>query len=171
MNGSVLRRAALLCAAAGTLVLCGAFAVAAGKAQDARAELDAFNQNYIEAHRRMDNAAILATWADDGVSLLPQTAPIEGKAAITKFLTEVTSQLGGYKMEKVEMDFRGIEVKGDWASEWAFEHQRIQPPDGKPVIDSYGKMLLVLHHESDGKWRVKREMWNQGLKPEAGGVK
>jgi ketosteroid isomerase-like protein len=33
------------------------------------------------------------------------------------------------------------------------------------MIDSYGKLLLVLHKESDGNWRVKREMWNQGVKP------
>jgi ketosteroid isomerase-like protein len=26
-------------------------------------------------------------------------------------------------------------------------------------------MLLVLHKGADGKWRVKEEMWNQGLPP------
>jgi|SRR5437868_2390507 len=50
-------------------------------------------------------------------------------------------------------------------SEWAYEHQVVQPPEGKPVIDSYGKLLLVLHREADGNWRVTREMWNQGMKP------
>jgi|SRR5215467_5868691 len=130
-----------------------------------REEIEAFNKNYLEAHRKMDNAAILATWAEDGVSLLPLTAPIIGKAAIDKFLTEVTAQLAGYRMETIEMDFQGLEVDGNWASEWAVEHQRVQPPDGKAVIDSYGKMLLVLHREPSGRWLVKREMWNQGQKP------
>jgi ketosteroid isomerase-like protein len=41
----------------------------------------------------------------------------------------------------------------------------VQPPPGKRVIDSYGKLLLVLHREADGNWRITREMWNQGLKP------
>ena len=136
----------------------------AGK-DNGREEIDAFNKSYIAAHLKMDNAAIMATWADDGVSLLPSTAPIIGKAAIGKFLADVTSQLAGYHMEKVEMDFQGIEVHGDWASEWAYEHQRVQPPDGKPLIDSYGKMLLVLHREVEGRWLVRREMWNQGQKP------
>ena len=68
-------------------------------------------------------------------------------------------------MEKMELDFRGIEVSGDWASEWAFEHQVVQPPDrAKPAFDGRGKMLLVLHREADGSWRIKREMWNQGEK-------
>jgi uncharacterized protein (TIGR02246 family) len=135
------------------------------QAATAKQEIEAFNKKYIEAHLKMDNQAIMATWAEDGVGLLPAEAPMIGKPAIAKFLNEVTSQMPGYQMQKVEMDFQGIEVSGDWASEWAYEHQVVQPPDGKPFIDSYGKLLLVLHRETDGNWRVTREMWNQGRKP------
>ncbi|GAC1661820.1 MAG: hypothetical protein NVS9B15_25340 [Acidobacteriaceae bacterium] len=39
---------------------------------------------------------------------------------------------------------------------------RLQPPDGKPLIDTRGKMLLVLHRDKDGQWKVEREMWNSG---------
>jgi hypothetical protein len=77
----------------------------------------------------MDNAAILATWAEDGVGLLPGTAPMIGNATIGKFPNDVTSRMAGYHMQKVEMDFQGIAVSGDWASEWAYEHQVVQPPD------------------------------------------
>jgi ketosteroid isomerase-like protein len=134
-------------------------------AGDLRKEIDAFNARFLEAHRKMDDAAILGMWAEDGVSLLPETAPMVGKAAITKFLTGVTGQLKGWRMEKMELDFQGIEVGGDWASEWALEHQVVRPPDDRPVFDGRGKMLLVLHREADGNWKVKREMWNQGMKP------
>jgi hypothetical protein len=37
--------------------------------------------------------------------------------------------MAGCHMQKVEMDFQGIAVSGDWASEWAYEHQVVQPPD------------------------------------------
>ena len=40
----------------------------------ARAEIGAFNDSLAAATRRMDNAATLALWADDGVSLLPVLA-------------------------------------------------------------------------------------------------
>jgi ketosteroid isomerase-like protein len=133
--------------------------------EERRKEIDAFNANFLEAHSKMDDAAILGMWAEDGVSLLPETAPIVGKAAITKFLTGVTGQLKGWRMETMELDFQGIEVSGDWASEWALEHQVVRPPDDRPVFDGHGKMLLVLHREADGNWKVKREMWNQGMKP------
>jgi ketosteroid isomerase-like protein len=40
----------------------------------------------------------------------------------------------------------------------------VQPPDGQPVIDSRGKMALVLHREASGEWKVKQEMWNAAPK-------
>jgi uncharacterized protein (TIGR02246 family) len=166
------RRNVLVCGAAA--VLAGAAMLAARRSEETapRAtagerlkEIDAFNAKFLEAHLKMDDAAILGMWAEDGVSLLPETAPIVGKAAITQFLTGMTAQLKGYQMEKMELDFQGIELSGDWASEWALEHQVVRPPDDRPVFDGRGKMLLVLHRETDGNWRVKREMWNRGMKP------
>ena len=134
------------------------------KGDRARAEIEAFNKKFVDAHLKMDNAAIMNMWAEDGVSLLPATAPMIGRPAIGKFMNDVMAQLKDFHMENISVDFQGIEVNGDWASEWAYEHQTVQAPPGKPVIDSYGKMLLVLHKESDGNWRITREMWNQGLK-------
>jgi hypothetical protein len=87
-------------------------------ADERRREIDTFNAKFLEAHLRMDDAAILGMWAEDGVSLLPERSPIVGKPAITKFLTGVTVQLKGWRMEKMELDFQGIEVSEDWASEW-----------------------------------------------------
>lgn len=136
----------------------------AGRADAGRAELDAFNKGFIAAHSRMDNAAVMSMWAEDGVSLLPTTEPMIGKETIKKFMDDVVRRMPGYHMQKIDIDFQGIEVNGDWASEWALEYQVVQPP-GKPVFDSYGKLLLVLHRETDGNWRIMREMWNQGLKP------
>lgn len=53
---------------------------------DGTREIERFNKNYELAHQKMDTPAILATWADDGVSLLPDTEPIVGKKAITSFV-------------------------------------------------------------------------------------
>jgi ketosteroid isomerase-like protein len=130
------------------------------------AQIEAFNASLLAAHLKMDTPAIAELWADDGVSLLPEAAPIVGKPAIKSFLAGVTEQLKGWRMEKMELDFHDIEVSGDWASEWAFEHQVVKPPDdSKPAFDGRGKMLLVLHRDEAGNWKIKREMWNQGAKP------
>jgi len=124
-----------------------------------------FNLAFDEATRHMDSAATLALWEEDGTSLLPSTKPIVGKKAIAAFLQQVMLQLEGAQMEKFEDTCFDIQVSGNWASEWCVEHQIVKLPAGKPPFDGWGKMLLVLHRGTDGKWRLKQEMWNQALPP------
>jgi uncharacterized protein (TIGR02246 family) len=157
---SWIRGMALVVAVGGTVV--GAFR---GGAAGSREEIDAFNKRYVELHLKMDTAGIFATWAEDGVSLMPGEAPLIGKKSIVAWVENILSQMPGYKVVKEEIDFHDIQISGDWASEWATEHQVVQPPDGKPVIDSRGKMALVLHREASGEWKVKQQMWNQAPKP------
>lgn len=109
----------------------------------------------------MDNAAAMDLWAEDGVTLMPSTKPIIGKAAIAAMMNAVTEQVKGAHMDKFELRCSGIEVSGDMASEWCFEHQIVLMPNGKPPFDGWGKMLLVLKRGDDGRWRLLREMWNQ----------
>jgi len=156
---SWVREVTLIVVAAG--MAAGAFG---GRAAGGKEEIDAFNKRYVEMHLKMDTAGIFATWAEDGVSLMPGEAPLIGKKAIVAWVENVLSKMPGYKVVKEEIDFHDVQVSGDWASEWATEHQVVQPPDGKPVIDSRGKMALILHRERSGEWKVKQEMWNQAPK-------
>jgi uncharacterized protein (TIGR02246 family) len=138
-----------------------------GFAQDAtgRQQVDLFNQKFTDAIRHMDNAAVMNLWAEDGVSLLPNMPPIAGKPAIQKFMNEVTSKTRGYKVVSHDNDFRDIQVSGDWASEWALTTQVVQPPDNKPVLTIHGKMLLVLHREKSGQWKIEEESWTSAPTP------
>lgn len=126
-----------------------------------RAEIEAFNHRLEDATLRMDNAATMELWAEDGVSLMPSAKPVVGKAAIGAFLENMTLQLKGARMEKFELNCEGIEVAGDLATEWCSEHQVVQLGNGKPPFDGRGRMLLVLRRGGDGRWRMLREMWNQ----------
>jgi uncharacterized protein (TIGR02246 family) len=144
------------------LFLCLAPAIAL--AADDRAGIAAFNLELAAATRKMDNA-VLALWEDDGTSLLPSTPPIRGKKAIAAFLEKVVADLPGARMEKFESQCFDIEVSGAWASEWCTEHQVVKFTGGKPQFEGFGKMALVLHRGTDGKWRLKQEMWNQALAP------
>jgi uncharacterized protein (TIGR02246 family) len=136
---------------------------ASGASLAADAGIEEFNRALIQATTRMDNAAAMALWEDDGITLLPQTKPIIGKKAIAKFLEGVSSQLSGARMEIFEMKCFDIERNGDFATEWCEEHQHVMLPGGKPPFDGRGKMLLVLHRGADGQWRLRREMWNEGI--------
>ena len=132
--------------------------------RDAQREIETFNQRYVELNLKMDTAGILALWAEDGVDLMPGDAAMIGRKKISAWVEDIVAKMPGYKVMKQEMEFHDIHVCGEWASEWVTEHQVVQPPDGKPVIDSYGKMALVLHREANGEWRVQQEMWNAAPK-------
>ncbi len=149
--------AGLVLLAAGTFRIASA---ASGGAE--KKEIEAFNKEFLEVTLRMDNAGVMVHWADDGVTLLPGMAPIMGKKTIAKWLEDVVARMPGYRITKQENEFHDIQVSGDWASEWGTTNQVVQPPDGKPPIETHGKILLVLHKEKDGVWKIKQEMWNAG---------
>jgi len=128
-------------------------------------QISAFNQKFTDAIRTMNNAAVIGLWADDGVSLLPNMNPISGKSAIQKFMDDVTSKTTGYKVVSHDNDFHDIQISGDWASEWALTTQVVQPPGDQPSVTIHGKMLLVLHREKDGAWKIKAESWTSSPNP------
>jgi len=155
----------LLMAGIVVLALCAIRVRARGTEDARRTEIDAFNKRYVELHLKMDTYGILALWAEDGVDLMPGDSPLLGRKKITAWVEDILAKMPGYKVTKQEMEFHDIRVCGDWASEWATEHQVVQPPDGKPPIENYGKMALVLYREASGEWKVEQEMWNAAPKP------
>src|SRR6266571_2382041 len=119
-------------------------------AEDAeRKEIEAFNKRYVELHLKMDTAGILALWTEDGVDLMPGDAAMVGQKKISAWVEEIVAKMPGYEVMKQDMAFHDIHVCGEWASEWATEHQVVQPPERKPPVETYGKMALVLHRETN----------------------
>lgn len=106
-----------------------------------------------------DHAAMLGMWADDGVDLMPGETPLLGKQAIATWLKGIEQRSAGTRVSDEELEFHGLKVSGDWASEWANEHPIVQPR-GKPPIEGYGKIALVLRRDGKGKWTIQQEMWN-----------
>ena len=145
------------------VLLCG-FGFSAFDTSDPKTEIDAFNQNYLALHQKMDTQGILALWAEDGVDLMPGENPLIGRPAITAWLNGILAKMPGVKVTKQEMTFHDIRVAGDWATEWATEHQVAQSPEGQ-VFDGHGKMSLILHRMPSGEWKVQQEMWNDMPKP------
>ena len=137
---------------------------ASGQAASTKDDLEKFNSHFRELHLKMDTAGIFALWEDDGVNLMPGEAPMIGKKVMQAWVEDILAKMPGYKVTKEEMEFHDIHVSGNWASEWALEHQVVQPPDGKEPIETWGKLALVLHREADGEWRIKQEMWNAAPK-------
>lgn len=145
-----------LCAVAAAAFL--AATCTAGARSNSREEIETFNKHYLELHQKMDPAGVLALWAEDGVDLMPEEAPIIGKKAITAWVEGVLKRIERYKVTKEELEFHDIQVAGEWASEWATEHQVVQAREGQPAIESYG----------DGAGAAPRAEWR--MEGQAGNV-
>src|SRR5216684_2581794 len=99
------------------------------------------------------------------VALLTAAVRVKARTTEDAGRKEIEAFNKRYVELNLKMEFHDIQVRGDWASEWATEHQVVQPPEGKPPIESYGKIALVLHREANGEWKVQQEMWNGSPKP------
>jgi uncharacterized protein (TIGR02246 family) len=161
------RRASLLAAALWLAAGSTGFASdsSAPKAAKEIAEIAAFNQKFMDAGLHMDNAAVMACYADDGVSLLPGMAAMEGKKTIAKWLDGLVAEMPGFHVVRNDFESHDLRIAGDWASEWVSTHQVVQPPGDKPPLDNWGKMLLVLHRQKSGEWVIEQEMWNSAPAP------
>lgn len=132
--------------------------VAAPAVAGPQSRLAAFNTRFEEATQQMNNAALADMWEEDGISLLPNAPPIIGKSAITAFVQKTTAQFPHASMKSFTLRCDGAIGSGAVASEWCFEHQVVDLGNGKS-FDGRGRMLLMLRHGANGRWRLLREMW------------
>jgi len=131
-----------------------------------RKEIEAFNKRYVELHEKMDTAGILAPWAEDGVDLMPGDAPMSGKKKITAWLEDILAKMPGYKVTKQEMEFHDIQTCGVWASEWATEHQVVQPPEGKPPVEATARWRWCCIAKQTASGRFSRRCGTERRSPE-----
>lgn len=135
-------------------------AVTPARVVRAQRTVDALNTAIADATRRMDNAASLAFWADDGISILPSAKVTRGKPAIAEYFAAVMKSIAGATMQSFDMRCFDLRTTGDLASEWCIEHQVVQLAD-KSIFDGWGKMAFVLRRNADGNWRLLQETWVQ----------
>lgn len=141
------------------LFICLATLPSFARAHDsaARKQIESVNQKFDTAILHMDNAAVLALWADDGVEILPKMPLLDGKKAIADFFDQTTKQLVGYHLKSNDTKFHDISISGDLAVEWGTSDQVIIDPKGKEMHQQ-GYIMLALRR-SGSEWKLIREMW------------
>ena len=56
------------------------------------------------------------------------------------------------------------QVAGDWAYEHGNSTVTITPKSGKPTVESF-RYLDIYRRQSDGSWKIHRDMGNNGSPP------
>ena len=125
------------------------------------AAIRAANDEWIQAYRDNDVAALVALYSDDAVIMPPNGSVIEGRAAILAYHEAVT--VTEYSESTLEIDGRdGIAYIRGTSSMVGIGG------DGEAVTAS-DKFLAILRRQADGSWLFTHEIWNSDLPlPEEG---
>lgn len=132
-------------------LLAGALALANAAAAKEGNPLDGTSKAWEDAFNKGDAAAVAALYAEDGVILPPNQAPVKGRTDITTFAKGMHD--GGFRISTVDKD-----VWVDGALGAKSGSYTVTDKDGKEV--EHGKWLEVWHRGADGKWQMIRDMWN-----------
>ena len=116
-----------------------------------------------QAIKGKDVAHFLALFDSDAVLMPPDGPPIVGKAALRSWFLRLTDG------HSIDLDFSVDEIKV--TAEWAFERfsfrRTVTPAGGGEPITVRGKGNHVFRRQSDGSWKIARDIWNVEA-PDAG---
>lgn len=121
-----------------------------------RQRIEAAVDEEVAAMASDDIDRLLAVLADDAVFLPPNLAPKKGvelAAWLREFLAE-------WRIEWLAFSHDDVEEAGDLAYERFSYRWRVTPKGSGDPLVAPGKGVHVLRRESDGRWKIAREIWN-----------
>ncbi len=152
-------RHSVLCAFILTLVAAGCVT----KQADLKAEQAAIRAQDHECLAAAEAGDIERTlsscWTKDGIVYAPNAAPVAGKAALRRMLSE-SVKIPGFRVTW-RTDSIVVSAKGDMAYATGTNAFTMNDSTGRPVT-TLGRVLGVWRKNSDGVWRIAVELWNSG---------
>lgn len=111
-----------------------------------------------------DPEVFVSCFAEDGIQMPPNFPGNVGKAAIRQWIQFILSQF------ECQFSLSVDEVRV--AADWGFERGRyslgLKPKAGGGPIHDSGKYITIYARQSDGSWKIARDIWNSDL-PMPGG--
>jgi uncharacterized protein (TIGR02246 family) len=109
------------------------------------------------------NAGDANTWAacftDDAVQMPPHFGANAGKAAIQGWSSGFLSQFAC----RFSLSVEEVRAPGDWAFERGRYKITLTPRAGGGSLDDIGKYITIYQRQSDGSWKIARDIWNSDL--------
>lgn len=136
-----------------SLLLCCSACLAQSKPidSDARRQIDAGNQVWVDAMKQGNVALLVPGNTEDAVDCSPEGNCIRGRAALEEHMKEEMVKLG--KADSASVSSVGSVQQGRYVYEWG--EAKAHFPSGKSIRDSY---LTVWQKQPDGTWKVFRNL-------------
>ena len=124
-------------------------------AAEARAAIEKANAAFEAEFEAGKSAALGAMYTEDAIAFPPGAEMVKGRSAIAQLWKE-TMGSGVKKIDLVTLD---VGVSGDVAHETGTVQLTITP-EGKGSITGMAKYLVVWKRQTDGSWKIHRDIWN-----------
>lgn len=153
-----MKRLMILTVCSLTLLACASTSMSTN---DAEAAIRAAEGPFIAAFNAGDWATVSSYYADDAVTLMPNTDVARGRPAIQQLF----SSMGPMK-PNLSFGPDRIVQSCDVAYEIGHYQMRMTGPNGSPMNDA-GKYLTVWRRMPDGTWKIVADMINTNQPPPA----
>lgn len=124
-----------------------------------RAAIEAANGRFLDAFKRGDKAGLMANYTDDAILMMQNEEAWRGREGLDKgfsaFLSQMSFKEGAAKTEDVM-------VAGDLAVETGTFAWTFQARSGAEIKDK-GKYLTIWKRQTDGSWKIVRDINNSDL--------
>jgi ketosteroid isomerase-like protein len=142
------------------MAICLGFSVGcqrpAGLSEADRTAIRQGDENNVKLMNAKDWKGALALYAEDAIELPPNHAAIQGKAAIQAWL-QAFPPLSDFHTESLE-----IVGQADLAFDRGTYSMTVTPAAAPPIKDR-GKYLTIWRKQTDGSWKVVRDVFNSDL--------
>ena len=108
-----------------------------------------------------DIDAWLSLWTEDGVQMPPGEAPVVGMEQLRQ---RNGGALGLFTVE-IDIDNQEVGVAGVLAFSRGVYTATFSPKDGSQPIPVDGKFMTILKRQSDGSWKIHRDIFNSSVAP------
>ncbi|HEY3128123.1 MAG TPA: DUF4440 domain-containing protein [Acidobacteriota bacterium] len=111
-------------------------------------------KEYAAGYNSGDVAQVMSLWTEDGIVLATQEPAIVGKKAITAWKKRYFDQFT-YRLECTSEE---IGIGKDWAFNRGTYTSTATPKSGGRPVQDRGKFIQILRRESNGSWKIARDM-------------
>jgi ketosteroid isomerase-like protein len=118
---------------------------------DARRQIDAGNQQWVDAMKQGNVALLVPGNTENAVDCSPAGDCIRGRFALEEHMKEEMAKLG--KADSASVISVGSVQQGGYVYEWG--EAKAHFPNGKSIMDRY---LTVWQEQPDGSWKVFRNL-------------
>jgi len=124
-----------------------------------RSAIEAANGKFVEAMNKGDTATAFMNYASDAVIMMSNEKPWRGRELMSKGFGGMMSM---FAIKDMSFHTDDVMVDGDLAVETGEYKMTLVPKGGKEMKDE-GKYITVWKKQSDGSWKIVRDISNSSL--------